>query len=81
MATAKKTTTAKAAPTAPTGGTDLDKCIADLKAAGLESDVFEYRHAYVDVMWKDEQGDRQKREFRPDGSELLRDPYGVEVTE
>lgn len=79
MAT-KPTTTAKATPKAPTGGTDLEVCLAELKAAGLEPTAFEYSHAYVDVTWKDEQGDRQKREFRPDGSELLRDPYGAEVT-
>lgn len=59
--------------------TDLQRCEDELKAAGLEYDLLEYRHAYIDVLYRDENGERLKREFKPDGSELHRDAYGAEV--
>lgn len=76
MATTVKRQTATTK--APTTESDLDKCLGELKAAGLEAVVHEYSHAYVDVNWKDAEGTRHKREFRPDGSELLRDYQGKE---
>lgn len=72
--------TKKAAPKTPTSGTsDLDVCLDGLKADGYEANILEYRHAYVDVTWKDEEGTTHKREFRPDGSEILRDYQGKEM--
>lgn len=59
--------------------TDLQKLEAELNGQGLAYSVLEYPHGYFDVLYKDEQGDRVKREFRPDGTELLRDAYGKEV--
>lgn len=59
--------------------TDLQKWEGVLKAKGLDFDLFEYSHAYVDINYVDEDGAKQKLEFRPDGSELKRDAYGAEV--
>lgn len=64
-----------------TGTTDLQAFEESLKARGLEYDLFEYSHAYVDVRYKDEDGTRQLVEFKPDGSELKRDAFGAEVSE
>lgn len=64
---------------ATNAGTDLQKAELDLKARGLEYEIFEYPHAYMDLLYKDENGDKVKREFRPDGTELLRDWEGKEV--
>lgn len=50
-----------------------------LRKRGLEYDLLEYSHAFVDVLFKDEEGVRQKVEFKPDGSELVRNEYGAEV--
>lgn len=58
--------------------TDLQLAEAELKEQGLDYEVFEYSHAYADLLWKDSEGIRHKREFRPDGSEILRDNYGRE---
>lgn len=59
--------------------TDLQKLEAELTGHGVAYSVLEYPHGYFDVTYKDENGDRVKREYRPDGSELLRDDYGKEV--
>lgn len=69
MAKAKKTTDL----------TDLQRLEADLRNAGIDYDVLEYSHAYVDILYRDENGDRVKREFKPDGAELLRDEFDREV--
>jgi hypothetical protein len=69
MAKAKKTTDT----------TDLQAFEDALKARGLEYDLFEYSHAFVDVRYKDEDGTKQLVEFKPDGSELKRDERGAEV--
>lgn len=60
--------------------TDLQKAEADLQAQGIEYDVLEYPHAYVDLVYRDAEGSKQKREFKPDGAELHRDEFGREVT-
>ena len=59
--------------------TDLQKLETELNGQGVAYSVLEYPHGYFDVTFKDENGDRVKREFRPDGSELLRDEYGKEL--
>jgi len=65
--------------TVDTGLTDLQKREEELKAAGLEYEVFEYPHGYLDLLYRDADGTRVKQEYRPDGREILRDNYGVEV--
>ena len=59
--------------------TDLQKLEAELTGQGVAYSVLEYPHGYFDVTYKDAEGDRVKREYRPDGSELLRDDFGKEV--
>lgn len=59
--------------------TDLQACLDELKAAGTEYDLMEYGHAYVDVLYRDAEGLRQKREFKPCGTEIHRDEYDREV--
>lgn len=59
--------------------TDLQKREGELKAAGIEYEVFEYPHGYIDLLYRDAEGSRVKQEYRPDGREILRDNYGVEV--
>lgn len=67
-------------PVVTNTGTDLQKAEFELKAQGIEYEVFEYPHAYLDLLWRDpDTGEKLKREFRPDGSELLRDETGKEV--
>jgi hypothetical protein len=65
--------------TVDTGLTDLQKREEELKADGLEYEVFEYPHGYLDLLYRDADGNRVKQEYRPDGREILRDNYGVEV--
>jgi hypothetical protein len=67
------------APKKTAGVTDLQAAEAELKGQGLDYDLLEYSHAYVDLIWKDAEGVRQKREFKPDGAELHRDAAGAEV--
>lgn len=62
-----------------TGLTDLQKREEELKVAGFEYEVFEYPHGYLDLLYRDADGNRVKQEYRPDGREILRDNYGVEV--
>lgn len=64
---------------ATNAGTDLQKAEAELKARGIEYEVFEYPHAYLDLLYREDDGTKVKREFRPDGTELLRDWEGKEV--
>ena len=59
--------------------TDLQKREDELKVAGFEYEVFEYPHGYIDLLYRDADGSRVKQEYRPDGREILRDNYGVEV--
>ena len=55
--------------------TDLEAKRIELATEGLDFDVIEYRHAYVDIQVKG----GQRYEYRPDGSEIKRDPTGKEV--
>lgn len=59
--------------------TDLQRLEEDLRSRGLEYSLLEYSHAYIDVVYQDESGERLKVEFKPDGSELKRDAYGAEA--
>lgn len=67
------------APKKVAGVTDLQAAEAELKGQGIEYSLQEYSHAYVDLIWKDAEGVRQLREFKPDGTELHRDAMGAEV--
>jgi hypothetical protein len=58
---------------------DLQKKEDELKEAGVDCEVFEYSHGYFDLLFKDEEGTKVKLEYRPDGSEILRDDFGREV--
>lgn len=62
--------------------TDLQARLETLKSDGLEEGkdyiVYEYPHGYIDVKVKET---AERFEYRPDESEILRDPYGVEIKE
>jgi hypothetical protein len=62
-----------------TDQTDLQAKEAELKKANIEYEVFEYRHGFFDLLFVDEEGRKQKLEYRPDGSEIIRDIHGKEV--
>lgn len=59
--------------------TDLQIKQAELTKANIEHEVFEYRHGFFDLLFVDEEGRKQKLEYRPDGSEIVRDVHGKEV--
>lgn len=59
--------------------TDLQKRLGLLKSEGMEQDkdyiIHEYSHGYIDLRLR---WTREVFEYRPDESEIVRDPYGVE---
>ena len=62
---------------APTSG--INQALIELKSQGFEVTEHTYAHGFVDVIWTDKEGVKQLREFRPDGSEIIRDSRGREV--
>lgn len=59
--------------------TDLQLKTEEFKREGVQFEIFEYRHGYFDLLYKDEEGRKEKLEYRPDGSEIVRNEQGVEV--
>lgn len=78
--TTTTTATPKRAKAAPTEKlTDLQVKTEEFNRAGVQFEVFEYRHGYFDLLYKNDEGLKDKLEYRPDGSEIVRNELGVEV--
>lgn len=72
--------TKKPKQTNNTPASGMDSVVKSLEEAGYTVTIHEYAHGYKDVLWVDAEGTRQRREFRPDGTEIKRDSYDREVS-
>ena len=61
------------------GMTDLQAKEAELRTQGLDYEVFEYRHGFFDLTYIDDEDTKVRLEYRPNGSEILRNERGDEV--